>query len=57
MAEGGSRFWADSARAASGAPREDLALLAERVAKIAWGGLRCVEEGEADLTTDGPDAQ
>jgi AcrR family transcriptional regulator len=57
MAEGGSRFWADSAREASGAPREDLALLAERVADIAWGGLRCVEEGEADLTIDGPDAQ
>jgi AcrR family transcriptional regulator len=58
MAEGGSRFWADSAHDATTAARDELALLADRVAKIAWGGLRCIEEGdEPDLTIGGSDAR
>jgi len=43
MAEGGSRFWAESTRK-GGETRVDIALLAERVSGVAWAGLRGVAQ-------------
>ncbi len=42
MAEGGTRFWVESARKGLGTSPDDVRQLAERVSRVAWAGLRGV---------------
>jgi len=58
MAEGGTRFWVESARRSSPtgrAPVADVSLLARRVSRVAWAGLRGV--GTESLKGAGPTAR
>jgi AcrR family transcriptional regulator len=43
MAEGGTRFWVESARKGAGTTPMDVRLLAERVSQVAWAGLRGIQ--------------
>ena len=52
MAEGGTRYWVESARRGGAAKRSDADVrhLAERVSRLAWAGLRGVgpDQGVTD---------
>ncbi|SRR5579875_9382 len=44
LAEGGARYWVDSARKGASSA-EDVEVLAGRISAMAWGGLRSIEIG------------
>jgi AcrR family transcriptional regulator len=45
MAEGGTRFWVESARKGADTTPADVRLLADRVSEVAWAGLRGIQLG------------